>query len=154
VNLGLLARLFLKETKTFKALIQKPHHRNIIQYHGYIVHQRHITSIVLNQCLKTLKGQLRKGAHNFNKRLYMDGIKSGVKYLHSLRYTHNDLNLSNIIVGEDNTPIIIDLGSCKHFSKAFISRGIYGWIDEDFITSKWRHDKAALIKLWEWFKKK
>ena len=30
VNLGLLARLFLGEAKTFKALIRKPHYRNII----------------------------------------------------------------------------------------------------------------------------
>jgi len=55
----------------------------------------------------------------------MDSIKSGVKYLYSLGYVYNDFNLSNIIVSEDNTPIIIDLGSYKHFSKALISRGIY-----------------------------
>ena len=63
--------------------------------------------------------------YSFNKRLYIDGIKLGVKYLYSLRYTYNNLNLSNIIVGEDNTPIIINLGSYKYFSKALISRGIY-----------------------------
>ena len=56
----------------------------------------------------------------------MDGIKLGVGHLYSLRYAYNNLNLSNIIVGEDNTPIIINLGSYKHFGKAFISRGIYG----------------------------
>ena len=56
----------------------------------------------------------------------MDSIKSGVKHLYFLRYTYNNLNLSNIIVGKDNTPIIIDLGSYKYFGKALISRGIYG----------------------------
>jgi tRNA A-37 threonylcarbamoyl transferase component Bud32 len=56
----------------------------------------------------------------------MDSIKLGVEHLHSLGYAHNDLNLSNIIVGEDNTPIIIDLGSYKCFGKALISRGICG----------------------------
>ena len=56
----------------------------------------------------------------------MDSIKSGVEHLHSLRYAYNDLNLSNIIVGKDNTPIIINLGFCKYFSKALISRGTYG----------------------------
>jgi len=55
----------------------------------------------------------------------MDSIKLGVEHLHSLRYTYNDLNLSNIIISEDNTPIIIDLGSYKRFSKALIFRGIY-----------------------------
>jgi len=63
--------------------------------------------------------------YSFNKRLYIDSIKLGVKYFYSLRYIYNDLNLSNIIVSEDNTPIIINLGSYKYFSKAFISRGIY-----------------------------
>ena len=126
VNLGLLARLFLGEAETFEALIRKPHYRNIIRYHGYIIYRRRITGIVLNWCLKTLEDWLREGAYSFNKRLYIDGIKLGVEHLYSLRYVYNDLNLSNIIVGEDNTPIIIDLGSYKYFSKALISRGIYG----------------------------
>ena len=84
----------------------------------------------------------------------MDGIKLGVEYLYSLRYVYNNLNLSNIMVGKDNTPIIINLGFCKRFSRALISRGIYRQIDEDFITSKQRYNKAALIKLQEWLKKK
>ena len=66
-----------------------------------------------------------EGAYSFNKRLYIDSIKSGVKHLYSLGYIHNDLNLSNIIVSKDNTPIIIDLGFYKYFSKALISKGIY-----------------------------
>ena len=84
----------------------------------------------------------------------MDSIKLGVEYLYSLRYIYNNLNLSNIIVSEDNTPIIIDLGSCKHFGKALISRGTCGQIDEDFITSKRRYNEAALTKLQEWLEKK
>ncbi|OCK96766.1 uncharacterized protein K441DRAFT_550314, partial [Cenococcum geophilum 1.58] len=90
---------------------------------------------------------LREGAYSFNKRLYIDSIKSGVEYLYSLRYTHNNLNLSNIMVGEDNTPIIIDLGFYKRFSKALISRGICGWINKDFITSERHYNKATLTKL-------
>ena len=74
--------------------------------------------------------------HSFNKRLYIDGVKSGVEYFHSFRYVYNDFNLSNIIVSEDNTPIIIDLGFYKHFSKAFIFKGICRWIDKDFIIFK------------------
>ena len=154
VNSGLLARLFLGEAETFEALIRKPHHRNIIRYHGCIVHRRRITGIVLDRCSKTLEDRLREGAHGFNKRLCMDGIKSGVEHLHSLGYAHNDLNPSNIMVSEDDTPIIIDLGSCKRFGKALISGGTCGWIDEDFTTSERRHDEAALTKLWEWLEKK
>ena len=39
---------------------------------------------------------------------------------------HNDLNLSNIIVGKNNTPIIVNLGSYRRFSKALIFRDICG----------------------------
>ncbi|XTI92043.1 kinase-like domain-containing protein [Cenococcum geophilum] len=130
VHLGLLARLFLGEAETFKALIWKPHYRNIIRYYGCIVHRRYIT-----------EDRLREGVYSFNKILYIDSIKSGVEYLYFLRYAHNDLNLSNIIVGEDNTPIIINLGSYKRFNK-------------DFITSERRYNEAALTKLWEWLEKK
>ena len=58
------------------------------------------------------------------------------------------------MVGEDNTPIIINLGSCKRFSRALISKGIYRQIDKDFTTSKQRYNEAALTKLQEWLKKK
>ena len=51
------------------------------------------------------------------------------------------------MVGKDNTPIIINLGSCKHFGKALISKGTYGWIDKDSIISKWCYNEAALTKL-------
>ena len=135
------------EAKTFKALIRKPHYRNLIRYYSCIVYRRCITGIVLNQYLKTLEDRLREGAYSFNKRLYIDSIKLGVKHLYSLKYAHNDLNLSNIIVGKDNTPIIIDLGSYKRFGKALIFRGIYRWRDENFTTSERCYNEAALTKL-------
>jgi len=55
----------------------------------------------------------------------MDGIKLEIKYFYSFRYAHNDFNLSNIIISEDDTPIIINLGSYKRFGRVFIFKGIY-----------------------------
>jgi len=74
--------------------------------------------------------------YNFNKKLYINSIKLKIKYFYSFRYIYNNFNLNNIIISKNNTPIIINLGFYKHFSKAFIFKGIYKWINKDFIIFK------------------
>ncbi|KAF2815026.1 uncharacterized protein BDZ99DRAFT_357768, partial [Mytilinidion resinicola] len=151
-NSGLVAKLFLGETETFEDLLRKPRHKIIVRYHGCIVKRNRITGIVLDRYSKTLEARLEEGADGFNKRLCMDAIVSAVEYLHSLGYAHNDLNPNNVMIAEDDSPIIIDFDSCKRFGEALISGGTWGWIDldEDYETSQRRHDEFALTKMWNW----
>jgi serine/threonine protein kinase len=153
VNTGLLAKLFLAEAEVLEVLNRKPH-PNIIRYHGCIVKRGRITGIVLDRCHETLTDRLKDGAGGFDVESCMERVRSGVGHLHSLGYAHNDINPNNIMVGQDDTPTIVDFSSCQLFGKDLITGGTPGWIDEYFTTSERRHDEIALEKLWVWLKEK
>ena len=82
----------------------------------------------------------------------MDGIRAGVRHLHSLGLAHNDLNPSNVALDGDGNPIILDFGSCKKFGEELISGGTCGWVDEDYSTSAQHHDEIAMGKIEAWLR--
>jgi len=82
----------------------------------------------------------------------MDGIRAGVKRLHSLGLAHNDLNPTNIALGAEDNPAILDFGSCKKFGEELVSAGTPGWIDEDYTTSAQQHDIVAIGKIEAWLR--
>lgn len=53
----------------------------------------------------------------------------GVSHLHSLGVAHNDLNPRNILLDENDRPVIFDLGSCKAFGEKLTEGGIPKWND-------------------------
>jgi len=48
---------------------------------------------------------------------YLEGIASGVGHMHSLGLIHNDIDPSNIMITEDDSPVVIDFDSCLPFQK-------------------------------------
>jgi serine/threonine protein kinase len=73
-----------------------------------------------------------------------------VEHLHSLGYAHNDLNPANVMLAEDNEPILIDFGSFQPFGKKVMTGGTRGWFDEDFETSEKHHDLVGMRKIQAW----
>jgi serine/threonine protein kinase len=80
----------------------------------------------------------------------MERIKSATDHIHDLRFAHNDLKPSNILVDDEHEVFVADLGSCRPFGAALITTGTIGWIDEYFTTSQRHHDQAALEKTKGW----
>jgi serine/threonine protein kinase len=80
----------------------------------------------------------------------MNGIRAGVRHLHSLGLAHNDLNPTNFALDSDDNPIILDFGSCKKFGEELLSAGTHGWIDEDYFISAQQHDETAMRKIEAW----
>jgi serine/threonine protein kinase len=39
---------------------------------------------------------------------YLHGIEAGIRHLHHLGRIHNDINPANIMISEDDPPVIID----------------------------------------------
>ena len=109
---GQIAKALLQEAEVLELLQRKPH-SNVIGYHGCQVHQGRIVGLLLERHPCTLAERLRNGGHDLDLDLGFEGIKSGVRHLHSLRLAHNDIKPSNIMVSEDNTWIVNDLGSCR-----------------------------------------
>jgi serine/threonine protein kinase len=148
---GTLPNLFLQEAEILELLRQSPHH-NIVRYHGSIFRRGRVVGLVLDRHPRTLRNRVEEGAKDLDTERCLDGIKSGVSHLHKLGLAHNDLTPENIMVSEDDTPIIVDHGSCQPFGHDLITTGTPGWIDENFTTSAQQHDESALEKLEAWLK--
>jgi len=78
-------------------------------------------------------------------------VESGIRHLHSLGLIRNDINPSNIILGDEDIPIIIDFGSCRREGESLNGvRRIYEWHDEKASRSLPKNDHDALeeIRIW------
>jgi serine/threonine protein kinase len=56
----------------------------------------------------------------------------------------NDLNPRNIMLDEENHPVLIDFGSCKPCGALLQEAGTVGWIDKHYLSSEKKHDEVAL----------
>lgn len=56
----------------------------------------------------------------------------------------------NVAFDRGDNPVVLDFGSHKRFGEQLLSAGTIGWIDEEYDTSRQRHNKAAIPKLESW----
>lgn len=149
----LLSQGLVEEAEAMEVLSSHPH-PNIVGYHGCHVRRGHITGLVLDRHQHDLTSYLKSGNTIQRKDLFMQSLESAIHHLHSLGWAHNDLNPTNVLVAENESPILIDFGSCRRTGeKLSTSRGTEGWIDcemRDYTTSETRHDTSALIKFRAW----
>jgi serine/threonine protein kinase len=95
----------------------------------------------------TLKQRLQSDVRDFNMEVCMSSITAAVNHLHSLGLAHNDLKPMNMMVDEQDTTFIIDLGSRQPFGRTLITAGTPGWTEEDYTVSARHHDEIALGKI-------
>jgi serine/threonine protein kinase len=146
---GVLAKLLLQEVEVMELVKERPH-PHIVHYHGCIVNRGRILSIVLDRYHQTLERRREDRGRGFNADLCFKSIRSAIKHLHSLGLAHNDLNPMNIMVDREDTPFLIDFGSCRPFGASLISTGTLGWMEDEFVTSEKSHDEFSLRKLQSW----
>jgi serine/threonine protein kinase len=144
-----LPKLILQEIEILERLQHDPH-PNIIRYHGCLIRRSRIVGIVLDRHPMTLEQRLRDDMRHLDVETFMSKITSAVGHIHALALAHNDLTPMNIMVDENDTPFIIDFGSCQPFGCELITAGTPGWINEDFAHSAQDHDEFALGKLRTW----
>ncbi|KAF2230089.1 hypothetical protein EV356DRAFT_454555, partial [Viridothelium virens] len=152
ISAKLLPRLLREEAEILEFL-KHHHHPNLIRYHGCTVNRGRITGIVLDKHEVVLQYCYEDVPHDLDIAACMDGIRAGVRHLHSLGLAHNDLNPTNVALDSDDDPIILDFGSCRSFGYELLSGGTYGWIDEDYSTSAQHHDESAMNKIESWLMK-
>ena len=145
----LVPRILFEEAEVLEFL-QQYHHPNIIRYYGCVVNRGRITGLALERHKVILQYRFEDVPHDLDIAACMNGIRAGVRYLHSLGLAHNDINPTNVALDDDDNPIILDYGSCKKFGEELISGGTYGWVDEDYSTSAQCHDESALDKIEAW----
>jgi serine/threonine protein kinase len=80
----------------------------------------------------------------------MRGIRAGVEHIHSLGFSHNDLNPTNIALDGNDNLIFLDFESCRKEGDKLLSGGTHSWIDEHYSTSAQAHDISAMKKIEAW----
>jgi serine/threonine protein kinase len=148
-GMGLLLKLLLQEAEILELLMSHPH-PNIVRYHSCLIKCSHVIGLILDQYALTLKQWLQSDVRDFNIEVCMSSIMAAVNHLHSLGLVHNDLMPMNIMVDEQDTAIVIDLGSCQPFGRPLITAGTPGWTEEDYTVSAQHHDEIALGKIRTW----
>ena len=137
----------LKELRIYEILKLNPH-PNIAQYLGCIVEGDRITGLVFPRYRITLADRFEE-ARPLRPEIYLEGIDSGLRHLHTLGFIHNDINPWNIMLKDDDTPIIIDFDICECEGEKCSSDGTEGWSLEDMEFAVPANDYHGLMKIRE-----
>ena len=142
----LLPQMLLDEIQVLELINHYPH-PNIIQYYGCRVKNGRVRGILLEKHKTLLQHRHHNRSVRHDVAACLSGIRAGVEHLHSIGLAHNDLNPSNILLNENDEPVIIDFGSCRRFGERLVSAGTPGWTEEDYEVSEQRNDETALTKI-------
>jgi serine/threonine protein kinase len=154
-----------EEVKVYEILKQHPH-PNIVTYLGCEIKDGNIAGICLTKYAQTLMQRVNsrsrmKRAFKYDPKTLKSrqkvllGIKCGLLHLHSLGLVHNDLNPSNIMLLDEDTPVIIDLDSCRWIGQGLQGVGrTYEWFDHRVDISTPQNDLDALEEISEWLSEK
>ncbi|OIW22828.1 hypothetical protein CONLIGDRAFT_719671 [Coniochaeta ligniaria NRRL 30616] len=149
-GMQMIATRFLEEARTLN-LVRRHPHPNVVSLEGYVVSHNRIIGLALKNYPITL-AQRRQSEDSkpLDKASCYRSIERGVQHLHSLGIAHNDINPSNIMLDDEDCPVIVDLGSCKAFGEVLTEAGTPRWNDGFDTVSTRNNDKIGLRKLREW----
>ena len=111
-DMKLSPQITINEAEIIKSL-KHNQHPNLVRYYGCTVQRSRITGIVLERHDMVRNYRFRDDVRDLDVDACMNGIRAGVRHLHSLGLAHNDLNSTNISFGKNGNPIIFNFRSCK-----------------------------------------
>lgn len=100
-------------------------HPNIIAFHTFIITPSYalITMAHHPRCIPVALPEDKAA-------VYFRQLVSAVDYLHAHGYSHNDIKPANILLSEEDVPILIDFGFAQHYSlsstESFLSQLSWG----------------------------
>ncbi|KAG6201916.1 hypothetical protein E4U35_005561 [Claviceps purpurea] len=144
--------LLLHEIEGYELLRRHPH-PNIVEYRGCVVQDGHITGICLAKYKMNLDERMADSTP-FDKDLFLEGIERGIRHLHSLGIVHNDLSPDNVMLDEQDRPIIIDFDSWGRDGQKFapdMKKGALEWSinGSSYEYARFENDIFSLSKLRE-----
>ncbi len=156
----LLPDTIITEARINEMLLSNPH-PNIAKYHGYQVKDGYITALCFEdyQTLSSRVDPDHKGKLLFDAEmrplkdlnLYLQGIKDGIKHLHSLGMAHNNLAIHSAGIrpeSNDDTAIIAEFEMCQPFNTPIEKDcRVEDWSDLTIDTSLPTNDTDAIEEL-------
>ncbi|KAF3810264.1 hypothetical protein GCG54_00002722 [Colletotrichum gloeosporioides] len=147
---SVIADEFLEEIAVYQRIQQNPH-PNLVEFKGCLQKNGRIVGVLLRRYSMTLSTRVEGYGHApVPIALLLEGIRAGVKHLHHLGFAHNDLNPENIVLDEQDRPVIIDMGSAKLFGSELSQMGTPDWNDGFLEVSSKVNDEIGLQKIEEW----
>lgn len=159
-----LNRGILAEVQVGEALREKPH-PNLAEYYGCTASEGRVSGLCFKKYPQKLMAKVNPGhlgkapllASKENQEArtqaarYLPGIEEGIRHLHSLGYIHNDLNPSNIMITEDDIPVVIDFDSATPPGAPLDQiKRTHGWFDPQVLVAQASNDLEAIEELRVW----
>ncbi|KAI1426495.1 kinase-like protein [Xylaria sp. FL1777] len=142
------ASLMSEEIRICEILRLHPH-PNIAQYLGCVVMDDKIHGVCFVKYKMTLAKHLRKG-YPIDADRCLAGLEKAVSHLHALKLVHNDINPSNIMLDDENEPVLIDFDSCKYEGEQLgLKGGTEGWADRTARIASFDNDFYGLGRIRE-----
>ena len=164
-NSNRIADIVLEEMKIYE-ILQHYSHPNIAQYFGCLTAEDRIVGICLAQYPTTLmtkvnpEHRMKRQAVRYRlnpdvRERYVNKLRNALQHLHSLGLVHNDINPSNIMLDDQDEPVIIDFDSCCSIGHSLDNVGrTYEWHDPTITIARPEHDMDALNEIHEWLSHK
>ncbi|EED11921.1 conserved hypothetical protein [Talaromyces stipitatus ATCC 10500] len=137
-----LSTQILDEANVCEILRNNPH-PNIAEYLGCIEENGRIKGLCFVKYATDLIQRVQTG-RTLDIDFYIQSIESGIRHLHRLGLIHNDINPRNIMISEDDRPIIIDFDSCKPEGEELGKPGTPGWVIESAEYARQENDFFGL----------
>ena len=145
--------ILLHEAHMCEILRRHPH-PNIASYLGCIRDEGLVTGLCFVRYKETLFERLSDSNRPLNLRPSLEGVKNGLDHLHDLGLNHNDVNPANIMLDDEDVPVIIDFDSCQREGDLSFGTGTWGWTDGSMTgISERKNDDFGLMQLYKNFLK-
>jgi len=143
-----LSDIVMDEIRICETLKQHPH-INIAQYCGCTVRNNYVDGLVFTKYPTTLAARLKDTDRPLDVEACLRGIEDSLIHLHGLGLIHNDINPENIMLREDDTPVLIDFNTCQREGEVCRSAGSGVWSPAKMDLSVRENDYYGLSKIKE-----
>ena len=159
-----IALSVLEEVKTCELIRNNPH-ANLATYYGCILQSDRIVGLCFQKHPRTLMDMVNPGS--LNKSMFMNAeelkpiraraaryiplLKDGIRHLHHLKRIHNDINPANILITDEDVPVISDFDSSTDPGSDLMRVGrTFGWFNPDVSKAMESNDLDALeeVRIW------
>lgn len=159
-----IATSVLEELKTCELIHAKPH-PYLATYYGCVLDSGRVVGLCFQRHPQTLMDMVNP--RGLNKTMFMNAeelkpcreraarylplVEIGIRHLHSLKRIHNDINPANILITEDDIPVVIDFGSSRDPGTDLADVGrTHGWFNADVSKAMESNDFDALKEMRTW----